>query len=447
MSLSSPGVGSGLDVNALVSQLVAAERAPSDQRFARIESTTKAQITAFGALKSAMSGLQGALKRFDADGALPGRKVNVAIDAGFSATAGTTARLGSYQVQVNRLASAHKLQSAVAASTTQIGYGQLSITVGSDAPLLVNIAQGSGTLANIRDAINTAAAGKGVTATVVHGDTGDVLSLNSTRTGAASALVITASGGNGGLGVLATTGGTMTQMTPAQDAQVVIDGITRTSASNTLVDAIDGVTLTLTKVAAPAAASPLEIATDPSPLKATLLGFVSAYNTALSQVRTQSASGGAGKVAGPLSGDSAPRSMMQSLRGTVASSYGDLAALGITTAVDGSLTMDGAKFDTALAADSQAVDRIFNTTAPLGSRLRSTLDSYVGIDGLLPTRSTALDARTKALARDRESFDARMLRVEQAYRRQFTALDVLMSKMQSTSSYLSQQLASLTNKP
>jgi flagellar hook-associated protein 2 len=443
-SISSAGIGSGLDVNGLVSQLVAAERAPTDQRFARVESTTKAQISAFGALRSGLAGLESALKKFDGTGADLGRKVAVGADAGFTASAGSTASLGSYRIAVESLATAHKLQSAAAASDAQIGHGTLTIDFGGDAPIEVTIAEGEGTLSDIRDAINAKAAGQGVNATIVSGDAGDVLVLSSAKPGTEGALTVTASGGDGGLGVLATSGGTMTTATAAADAKVVIDGITRTSSSNTLTDAITGITLNLTE-AKPGEAFSLDLTNDVSPLKAGLLTLISSYNTALSALRTQSAAGGEGKVAGALSGDAAPRSITQSLRGMISSNYSELSALGITTAVDGSLSMDGAKFDTAIAADPTAINRVFGEEGSLGKTLRSTLKSYLGDDGMLEGRTDTLNGRLEQLTTQREAFDVRIGRVEEAYRRQFTALDVIMSKMQSTSSYLTQQLAQFSN--
>lgn len=442
MAISSPGVGSGLDVNSLVTQLVAAERAPGDQRFARVESTTQTKISALGALRSALSGLESVLDKFKAAGSALGRKATIVGDAGFSATAGTSAAIGSYRIQVERLATAHKLQSAAAPATTQIGHGTLTLQVGDGTPLDVTIEAGKGTLSDIRDAINKAAGGNGITATVVRGDAGDVLTLASTKVGTAGALTITHSGGDGGLSVLATAGGTLTTAVAATDAQVIIDGVTRTASGNTLTDAIDGITLTLTK-AKPGEAFTVDVAADPSPIKISLLSLVSAYNVALSQARTQGAAGGEGKVAGPLSGDSAPRSIAQSLRGAVGTHYAELAALGLKTAVDGSLTLDGAKFDAAITASPDAVKSLLGDNSALGSRLRGMVKSYAGQNGMLENRTDALNDRMKALKREREAFDSRISRVEQAYRRQFTALDGLMSKMQTTSSYLSQQIAAL----
>jgi flagellar hook-associated protein 2 len=442
-TISSAGIGSGLNVNDLVNQLVAAERKPTDDRLNALESTTKAQITAFGALKSALSGLQDALNKLKGNGALPGRKTTVQDGAGFTATAGATAALGSYSVIVNQLASAHKLQSAAAASNTQIGYGTLTFQVGSAPSFDVTIDAGKGTLADIRDAINTQAAGKGVAATLVRGDAGDVLVLTSTKSGSGGAMTITASGGDGGLSVLNTTGGTLTQVAAAQDAQIQVDGVTRTYSGNTLTDVIDGVTLNLTK-AQPGQAYTLSVESDASTLKASVLGFISAYNTAINAIRTQSAAGGQGKVAGPLSGDSTARNLLQSLRSTLGQRYAELSALGLKTATDGTLTLDGSKFDAATTANPAAVKDLFAETSDLGKNLRDVLTGYLGNQGLLESRSKGLNDRMQSIQKNRNDLDARMEKLAATYRRQFTALDALMAQMQSTSTFIAQQLGALS---
>jgi flagellar hook-associated protein 2 len=441
-SIVSAGIGSGLDVNGLVSQLVAAERAPADNRLNSDQSTTKTQISAFGALSSVLSGLQTALDAFKTTGADPSRKTTVADGAGFTASASTTAVLGSYQVRVETIATTQKLQSAAVAASTQVGYGTLAIKVGSDTAVNVSIAQGKGTLADIRDAINAATGSQGVTASLVHGDAGDVLVLTSSRSGTSGALSITASGGDGGLSVLNTTGGTLTEATPAGDAEVWVDGVKRTSASNHITDLIDGVTLDLTK-AQTGVEFKLSVAGDPTTLHARVDAFVKAYNTAITTLRTQSAAGDKDNAGGPLSGDATPRSIIQSLRSAIGSDYASLSALGLKTAVDGTLTLDGSKLDAALASDAGAVRKAFGDSATYATSLRATLTAYVGDDGLIASRTKSLNDHLKNIADQRTQLDRRMSQMETDYRRQFTALDSMMAQMQSTSSFLTQQLASL----
>ncbi|HEY4581545.1 MAG TPA: flagellar filament capping protein FliD [Lysobacter sp.] len=438
--------GSSIDVNSLVSQLVAAERAPTDRRFNSIESATKAQISAFGQLTSALSSLDGTIKRFDGDGALPGRKATVAADAGYSASAGATARLGSYAVSVERLATAHKLQSAPSAKDAQLGHGRISIQVGTGEPVDIDIEPGKGTLAQIRDAINAKSADKGFSATIVRGDAGDVLTLAATKTGTAGRLAVTTSGGDGGLGVLAGSGGTMTEIVAASDAKVIIDGVARTSSTNTITDGLDGVSLTLTK-ANPGTTFALDVASDASTLKASLLTLVSTYNTAMNQMRSLGQAGVDGKAAGTLVGDAMPRTIMQGLRSMVSSAYGDLSKLGFKTAVDGSLSLDGAKFDAAVASDPGAIRKILGADAPLGKQMRSLTASYVGSGSgsMIGARTESLNKKLKDLTRQRDNYEVRIEQLTAQYRMQFSALDAMVTKLQSTSSYLSQQLASLSS--
>ncbi|QOW20124.1 flagellar filament capping protein FliD [Lysobacter ciconiae] len=445
-TISNPGFSSGL--SGLIPQLVAAERAPGDARFNRIESVATAQISAFGKVTAGLSGLQGALAKFEGVGASLGRKVSVGTDAGFTATANTKAALGNYQISVESLATTHKLQSAAlakdaAGKDAQLGHGSLSITVGDGEAIEVEIAEGKGSLAEIRDAINAKAGGKEVTATLVRGDSGDVLVLASTKTGTDGRMQISTSGGDGGLEALASSGGTMTVADAGNDARVLIDGISRTSSSNRLDEAIDGITIDLTK-AKPGENSSLSLTSDASPLKASMLSFISAYNTALSALRTQSASGGESSSGAPLSGDSAPRSITQSLRGAISANYAQLAELGLKTGVDGSLSLDGSKFDTAIAADPEAVQRLLGDEGALQKPMAAALKSLLGDDGMIKGRTDALNSRLKSLKTERERFDRRISDVQARYTRQFTALDMMVSQMQSTSSFLTQQLSQIT---
>ncbi|HEU4774222.1 MAG TPA: flagellar filament capping protein FliD, partial [Lysobacter sp.] len=429
-TISNPGFSSGL--SGLIPQLVAAERAPGDARFNRIESTTTAQISAFGKLTSGLAGLQSTLAKFEGTGASLGRKVAVGTDAGFTATANTRAALGSYQISVESLATNHKLQSAAVAKDTQLGHGSLSITVGDGEAIAVEIAEGKGSLADIRDAINAQAGGKGVTATLVRGDDGDVLVLASTKTGTEGRMQISASGGDGGLGALASSGGTMHVADAGNDARVLIDGITHTGSSNRLDEVIDGITIDLTK-ARPGETFSLSLTADASPLKASMLSFISAYNTALGALRTQSAAGGENSSGAALSGDSAPRTITQSLRGAISANYSQLAELGLKTGVDGSLSLDGSKFDTVIAADPEAVQRLLGDEGTLQKPMAAALKSYLGDDGMIKGRTDALNSRLKSLKTEREMFDRRINDVEARYTRQFTALDMMVSQMQSTS--------------
>jgi|JI81BgreenRNA_FD_contig_71_900711_length_3857_multi_3_in_0_out_0_4 flagellar hook-associated protein 2 len=436
-SFASPGIGSGLNVNQLVSQLVAAERAPQDRRIARQEGDARADLTAFGQIRAALSGLQAAANALDGTGGAAGRRSTVQANAGFTAAVSSAAAVGRYSIEVESLATAQKRQSTPVSDTADLGTGTLTFTVGSDT---FNVSLGpTTTLAQLRDAINTSTGGRGLSATVVKGDAGSVLVLNAANSGSAGAVSVTSSGTIGtfaaGIGIT----------TAAADAVVKVDGVTRTSSSNRLTDLIAGVTLDLNKAEDNTTFS-LEIAADNSNVRTAVQGFVAAYNSALGSLRSVSAFNPETRTGGPLVGDSVVRGLQQTLRGVVGGAFSELSALGVRSAKDGSLTLDAAKFDQALASSPTAVSDLFRKSSPdsLGSRLAARLDGAVAPNtGLLESRTKALNDRLKGLQTDRDRLDVRIARVEEGYRRQFTALDGIVAQLQSTSSFLTQELARL----
>ena len=439
-SIVAGGIGSGLDVNSLVTQLVSAERAPAEQRFRGIESTAKAQISAFGSLRGTLASLESALDSFKREGADPGRKPVLPEGAGFAANASAKAVPGTYQVRVEKVATAHKLQSAARVSDEQVGHGTLVLQVGEHDPIEVEIAEGKGTLADIRNAINAAAGEHGPRASLVRGDAGDVLVLTSPHTGTEGAITITAQGGDGKLASLTNA---LTEVTAAAQSEVWVDGIKKTSSSNHIDDLIDGVTLDLTR-ATPGESTTLEIQPDSEALQTRLDDFIKAYNGAINELRKQTAAGSEGAPGGTLSGDSTARSISQGLRDGISGAYAELSALGLKTSVDGTLSLDKDKFNSALAANGAAIQGLLGDSGKLSSALRGTLEAYIGEDGLIDNRTQSINNRLDRVDDQREALDRRMESLEARYRRQFTALDSMMAQMQSTSSFLMQQLAGLS---
>ncbi|MGV8922431.1 MAG: flagellar filament capping protein FliD [Thermomonas sp.] len=438
------GSAGKLDVATMVSQLVAADRAPTDARYDRTERQITAQVSAIGTLRGAFSGLSSAVNALSSKDAAQARKVTLPTDTNFAASAAPGAAVGRYQVEVLALASAQKLASgAFGASSSTVGTGQLTIGTGSTS-LTVDIDDTNNTLAGIRDAINAKAGGKTVTASIVTGDDGAHLVLNAVDTGTAGALTITASGGDGGLSALAydpPTASSMSQLVAASDAQVKVDGFTRTSSSNTLADIISGVSLTLTK-AEPGTVRELGIGADSSLQRSAVKNFVGAYNASMAAIATTTSYNTTTKVAAALNGDSMVRNASRDLRNIVSGSVNDLKAMGITINKDGTLKFDEAGFDTGVQKDPTIAARLFSGASnSLSGKLDATIDRLVNADGLFEHRSDSLTARTKSLANQRSALDFRMTQAESRYRTQFTALDTLLTKLQSSSDFLSQQLA------
>ena len=150
------------------------------------------------------------------------------------------------------------------------------------------------------------------------------------------------------------------------------------------------------------------------------------------------------QVAAALNGDSMVRGAARELRDTVSAEVTDLKAIGISINKDGTLKLDEAAFDAAMLKDPAPASRLFASgTTSLAGRLDAALDHLLDDDGLLDSRSDALSARTKALAKQRSALDYRMTQAEARYRAQFTALDSMVTSLQSTSNFLSQHLSAL----
>jgi flagellar hook-associated protein 2 len=453
-SITSSGIGSGLDVNSLVTQLVAAERGPQDARLARIDTNLTTEFTAISQLKGAMSAFQSALSGLKDASTLIARKASLSDDKNLSAVAASTATAGSYSVEVEKLARVAQLKSTgfIGGSTTVLGTGTLTLSLGANA-FSVTIDSTNNTLAGIRDAINKAADNTGVRATLLTGVDGAHLVLTGDKTGVANQIKVTQTGGDGGLAPLVydlPNPTTMIAIT-AQDAVVNISGVAVHSATNTVNGAIDGVTLTLKKEAV-GTLDTLTISNDDSAVQTKATGFVTAYNTLSTTIAKLRSYDATAKKAGPLLGDSMLMNIESQLRRTISSPvtgtnppYTTLASVGIAFGNDGNLALDATKFQAAMTANSSAVSAVFGSTNGVAAQLNTFLEGQLSSKGNIATRNAAIDAQRKDLTTRQDALNARMVVVQARYLKQFTALDSLLSRMQSTSTYLTQQLAQSTN--
>lgn len=435
MAVSSAG---SIDAAAMASQLVAAERKAPDARLARIERQITAQVSAIGTLRSAFSALRTAVNALGAKAATDARSVTQASTTQFSATAGVGAATGSFSVEVLSLASAQKVRAdALPSSTASVGTGTLSFSAGGHA-FDVTVDEDGQTLEGLRDAINTAAAGKGLQASIVNGDDGAYLVFTALGAGTDNAITVTTSGGDGGLSRF--TSGALTEITAPANARIVVDGVERSGTSNTIADLLPGVTFTL-KAAAPGVTTQMTVQPDPAARLAATKSFVNAYNMSLASIATTTSYNTTTQVAAALNGDSMVRGVSRELREMIGGDVNALKAMGITIAKDGTLSLDDAKFQAAVVADPAAADALFGkASSSLATRLDATLDRLVDSGGLLDTRSEGLTSRTKVLTGQRDALDRRMTLTEARYKAQFIALDAMITKLQGTSNFLTQQL-------
>lgn len=411
--LSSPGIGSGLDVNGIVQKLMAVESQPL-QLLDQKTTIDQAKISAFGTLKSALSTLQTALQGLATPASLRSLNASAANASVLTATVGSGAVAGNYELEVSQLARAQKLVSAAQANaTTSIGTGTLTFDFGTTSAGVftsngsgaktVTIAAGQDTLAGIRDAVN--AAQIGVTATLVNdgGSPGTHLVFTSSASGAANSMRIAVADGDGtntdtaGLSQLAFdpvaaagSGQNMTEQVSARDALLTIDGIAVHAASNTVTDAIEGLTLNLlaTNVGAP---TTLSVASDPSVIGTAVAAFVKSYNDLDATFDNLTKYDATKKQASVLTGDGTVRNIQTRLRtllgGMVGSgTYSTLGQVGVSFQGDGTLKVDSTKLNAAIAANAASVTQLF---AAMGS----ATDSAVLVSGF----TTATQPGTYAL--------------------------------------------------
>lgn len=435
-SISSPGVGSGLDVQSIVNQLMALERRPL-QTLQQSKSTLDAQLSAYGRFRSALSSFQTALNDLKSLDAFEIYSATSSNTDALTVTADSSAAIGTLDVQINRLAQAHKMGSQAIAdkdTTTLGGAGdQLTITVDGTATVLD---LGGMTLTQIRDTINEADAG--VTATLVsENDTSHRLVLTSTETGSAKAMSL---GFTGTLGTdlgMATINnvGSLAEL----DAEIVVDNTyTITRGSNSIDDAIDGLTLNLKQETTTAANVTIE--RDTEAVAEAIQGFVDAYNAVRSTITSLR-----GKE---LKSDSTLRSIEASIQDVLntppaglTTSYTYLSQIGVSIQKDGTMKLDSSVLDDAIAADFNGIAEVFaNDDQGYVYRLDARLDDLLASDGLIDSREDGIKASQKTLTTRIDSMEYRLELVEKRYRSQFTALDTLLGQMQGTSQYLLRSL-------
>ncbi|MBI5461127.1 MAG: flagellar filament capping protein FliD [Gammaproteobacteria bacterium] len=441
-TLAVSGLGSGLDVNGIVTSLMAVERQPLNQLEAQ-KKTFQTQLSGYGQLKSALSTFQSAM---DDLGDIEKFQVFSATSSAtsvFTASATSAAAAGNYSVVVTQLARAHKMASGLTGiadeSTTTGATGTLQIAVGAGAFSVV-IDGTNNTLAGIRDAINTASDNTGVTATILNiddgaGGTESRLVLTSDETGTANSLTVSDVSGN----VATTLAMATVTGQGALDATLTVDGFDITSSSNTVTGAIQGVTLDI----AATGSGTLQLAYDTDAVKESMNAFVKAYNALRSTVSTLKG--------GNLKGDNTLLSVQSLMRDTLntaptglTTSLDTLSQIGIKTERNGDLSLNTSELDAALASDYAGVAELMaNDDQGYAFRLEALANDMLDIDGLIDSRTDGIDSRINTLDDRIDNMEYRLELIEARYRSQFAALDSMLSGLQSTSAFLSQQLSNL----
>ncbi|ADC71951.1 flagellar hook-associated 2 domain protein [Thioalkalivibrio sp. K90mix] len=442
MAISSLGVGSGLDLNQLVGQLVAAEREPKEQRLNQREERIDAQISAFGELTSSVDQVGSVLG--DLSGFEPTQSASVADDSVANVTVTGDAENSDFSLEVNQLAQSQIVASAAGdfdSADDEVGAGQLQIQVGNGNAVTIDVEEGA-TLRDVRNAINDSEAG--VTASIVNDGNGARLVLSANETGADNTISVTATEDPEGSGLGRLDSSNLTETRAAQDAEAVINGLTVTSSSNTLSDTIEGLEIELTGVSS--GPTTVSVSEDRDELESLLQSFVENYNALIGQTNQLTAYDPEEDEAAVLTGDSTVRgirsrlgnALIQPAEGAGGSNQ-TLAELGIISNRDGTLSFDSTRFSEAMERDG--FENISDTVRNIAGQMRDVTDSFTGRDGLIQVRQDGLQSDLSRIERQREDLEARIERLEANWVRQFSRMDSMVAQMQATGDQLMAQLA------
>jgi flagellar hook-associated protein 2 len=436
------GLASGLDTRSIIAALMAVERRPIaalEVKKGRIQR----QKDLFGTLGGLLTTLRDKANALRSTTSLLAMKAGVDTDQYLTASAGSGAQPSSHQVRVLSLAQAQVNSSNGKADrdTTTYGDGKLRITIdGTDHSIDVGGTTGfASTLDGIAQAIN--AQGLDVVAEVL--DTGAAtdpfqLVLRSRNTGSAGSFTVAVDSGPASLQALAAEIDANVR-TAASNAQIDLNGITITRSANTISDAITGVTLDLRAVNPVGTATTVTVSTDAPATAGKIKQFVDAYNAVVDFLQDQNKVDSKGTANGPLFGDSTLRSIGSSLRSILGSpantgntAYELLSQVGIAAATNGRLTFDQARFETALAADPDAVTRLFNdATTGIAARVHDQAKVYLdSVDGLLKARRDGFDSLTRQTQNRIDAAERRLQQYQKQIERRFAALEGLLAQLQ-----------------
>ncbi|HWT69089.1 MAG TPA: flagellar filament capping protein FliD [Pseudomonas sp.] len=451
------GIGSNIDTQAIVKSLVDAERVPKQTQINTQSLKATTTLSSIGKIQAALDAFRSALTTMNTNTTFTGLTGSSSDEKVATMTAGNGAATGSFKLVVTQLASASKL------STKTFAGGASSVVNSGTTPKTLTISQSGknydlsvpagATLQQVRDSINSQFSTSGLSANILTDSTGSRLVLTSTTMGVGSDLTLS---GNSGID----TGFTVVE-TP-KNAKYTIDGsISLESKSNTIEEAVSGVTIKLQSVSSKDSTTgnynPVTIAvsTNNTVMKSGVKGFIDTYNALVKAIsaETKVTIGQDGNpIAGALTGDASMRTLVSSIRNELNAMAGggtlkSLAQFGISTdSTSGLLTMDDKKWDKAVATNSADINSIFTGDNGLLKRLTKATDDYAkSSTGTLAERSKSLSDTLTDLAKQQASLDERMTLLTTSLTSKYTAMDSLVAKLRAQSDSIMTTLNALNN--
>ncbi len=416
--------GTGMDVNSIVSSLMNIERKPL-RDLDKKEQELNVKISAIGRLRSALSDFKFATKDLTNEVKLGQYNANSSDKSVATATATSVKTSEMHKINVLALATNHRMTSnAFASPDAAIAPGTYSFGVGGDS-FDIELDADSATLADLKDAINRSAENTGISAGIVNGEAGSYLVLTSRKSGADFQITAT---------------DWFTETTPAQNAEIEVDGIRATPSSNTPNDVVPGLTLELKATGE----TTVTTEADKAGMQELMGAFVDAYNNLSSTLKTLKE--------GDLQGEGTLLNVESTLRSGFFSSVEDALGntrtafeFGLTFDKEGALSLDKEKFNQIVDQDIYKLLDFFSADNGFANAMVERVERFTDLEGVLSNRVDVFNAQKDRFESDRSRIEYRLDLVEKNYMNEFTALDSLMSQMSATSNYMAQQLSSLAS--
>ncbi|WP_077045764.1 flagellar filament capping protein FliD [Pseudomonas sp. KK4] len=451
------GIGSNIDTQAIVKSLVDSERAPKQTQINNQTLKATTSLSSIGKIQAALDAFRGALDNMKTASSFSGLSGTSTDEKVATVTTGNGAAAGSFTLLVTQLATASKI------STKVFSGGASSVVNAGTSPTVLSIKQGAdtfdvsipagATLQQVRDSINSQYANQGLSANILTDANGSRMVLTSNKTGEGSDLSLS---GNSGLET-----GTSVLATP-QNAKYKIDGVVdMESKSNTITDAVSGITLKLTGISPTPSGggspTPLTItvAADTTTLKSAVKGFVDTYNALIKAANTETqvtTNADGSLTTGALTGDASLRSLLSSVRNELNSMGGtgqlkSLAQFGVETdQKTGLLSIDDKVFSAAALTNAADINGIFSGDTGLLARMKSATDSFAQKNtGVFAARSTSLSDSLNDLKKQQDALDARMTALQTSLTAKYTAMDSLVAKLRAQSDSIMTTLNALNN--
>lgn len=459
--ITSAGVGSGLDLESIISATISAENTPKLQALSKKKSSLQISISGYGALKSAFASLQSTAESLSKASTFAQRTAKINQPEGttyFSATTSNTTASGSYNIDVVSLAKGSRAVSQAASFSTgndvvSASGGTMTFAAGSKT-FDINVAAGT-TLVQLRDLINNNASNFGLNASIIN--SGGVppearFVLASTVSGAGNDITVTGSSAEFNKVVTSSAFGLTPGMQiaaedQATDAVIKIDGIESRSQSNVFNSAIQDLSLTVSKTTIAGNPINLKIDTDKDSVKKSIQSFIDNYNKVISVINEQTA------VGGSLQSDASVKFLKNSmirLLGSESTSSGSIKTmydLGVKLEKDGKISLNSSAVNTldeALTNSFDNVGKFFSdSTAGLATVFKTDVDKVLASDGMFKKATDVLNERLKSVQKETDNHNYRMEQLEKRLREQYTQLDVTIAQMRATGNYVSAQLSSL----